>query len=68
MPKPKAKPLAKEVPTRRDPKRPGPRVKAMAVRSSLVIPARRMAASTTGRMFCWWAREASSGTTPPYSS
>ena len=32
------------------------------------MPARRSAASTTGTMFCWCARDASSGTTPPYSS
>ena len=64
----KARPLAKEVPTRRDPSSPGPRVKAIAERSSFVTPARLRAVSTTGRIFCWCALLASSGTTPPYSS
>ena len=45
--------------------RPGPRVKATAERSSFLMPARAMAWSTTGTTFCWWAREANSGTTPP---
>ena len=63
-----ASPLAKDVPTSRLPKSPGPRVKAMAERSCLSTPARLSAVSTTGSMFCWWARLANSGTTPPYSS
>ena len=63
--KPKAKLFAKQVPTIKDPNKPGPRVNAMAVKSFLSIPASFMAASTTGIMFCWWALDASSGTTPP---
>ena len=59
--------LANEVPTRREPRRPGPLVKAIAVRSFADIPALRRASLTTGTMFCSWAREASSGTTPPKS-
>ena len=30
------------------------------------MPASLRAVSITGTMFCWWAREASSGITPPY--
>ena len=59
--------LAKDVPTSSEPKRPGPRVKATAVRSSGATPALRSASETTGTMFCSCAREASSGTTPPKS-
>ena len=44
---------------------PGPRVKATAESISFVMPALRMAWSTTGTTFCWCARDASSGTTPP---
>lgn len=66
--RPSDKPLANEVPTSSEPSSPGPRVNAMALRSALVMPARRSAVSTTGTMFCWWARDASSGTTPPNSS
>ena len=59
-------PLAKETPTSSDPRSPGPRVKAMASTLSMVIPASLRAVSTTGTIFCWWARDASSGITPPY--
>ena len=59
-------PLANDTPTSSEPSSPGPRVKAMASRSEAVRPASRSAVSTTGMMFCWWAREASSGMTPPY--
>ena len=55
-----------DTPTSSDPTSPGPRVKAMASMSEAVSPASRRAVSTTGMMFCWWAREASSGITPPY--
>ena len=37
------------------------------LRSAGVTPAFRSASETTGTMFCSWAREASSGTTPPKS-
>jgi len=57
--------LAKEVPTSNEPINPGPRVKATALNSDLSIPARLIASATTGIIFCWWARDASSGTTPP---
>lgn len=60
-----ARPLVNEVPTSSEPSRPGPRVKAMASTSAIVTPAIFRASETTGRMFCWWAREASSGITPP---
>jgi len=59
-------PLANDTPTSSDPTSPGPRVKAMASSSSAVTPASLSAVSTTGTIFCWWAREASSGITPPY--
>ena len=59
-------PLANDTPTSSEPSSPGPRVKAMASISSGVSPASLSAVSTTGMMFCWWAREASSGITPPY--
>src|ERR1700744_1640232 len=48
--------------------RPGDSVKAMEFSSSSRQPASLRAASTTGTMFCIWARLASSGTTPPYRS
>ena len=59
-------PLANDTPTSNEPRRPGPRVKAMASTLSMVMPASLSAVSTTGIIFCWWAREASSGITPPY--
>ncbi len=59
-------PLANDTPTRSEPSRPGPRVKAIASILSAVTPASFKAVSTTGMMFCWCAREASSGITPPY--
>ncbi len=68
MPRARAKAFAKEVPTSSDPSNPGPLVKATAEISLRETPARFRATSTTGMMFCWWAREASSGTTPPYAS
>lgn len=67
MPRERESPLAKFVPTRSEPRSPGPRVKAMASMSWAVMPARRMASLTTGTIFCSWARDASSGTTPPYA-
>ncbi|OAV63614.1 hypothetical protein Barb6_03639 [Bacteroidales bacterium Barb6] len=47
-----ASPLAKDVPTSREPVSPGPRVKATAVSSDLLMPARFTASDTTGIMFC----------------
>ena len=55
-----------EVPTSNEPKSPGPRVNAIALICFFCIFACFIAASTTGMIFCWWARDASSGTTPPY--
>ncbi len=55
-----------DTPTMSDPSNPGPRVNAMASSLFGAIPASRSAVSTTGMMFCWWARDASSGITPPY--
>ncbi len=52
MPSERANPLAKETPTSKDPISPGPRVKATALSSSLVTPARFSASCTTGTMFC----------------
>ena len=60
--------FAKEVPTTNEPINPGPRVNAIASISSFLIPAFLIAASTTGIIFCWCARLANSGTTPPYNS
>lgn len=51
--KERANPFAKETPTSKDPINPGPRVKATALNSSLVTPARFNASCTTGTMFCW---------------
>ena len=50
--KPKAKDFAKEVPTNKDPIKPGPLVNAIADKSSLVIFACAIACCTTGTMFC----------------
>ena len=61
-----ARPLVNDTPTMSDPSNPGPRVNAMASSLFGAIPASRSAVSTTGMMFCWWARDASSGITPPY--
>ena len=44
--------LAKVVPTRREPMRPGPLVNAIAEISSFFMFACRMASLTTGMMFC----------------
>ena len=63
-----AKPFANDVPTISEPSKPGPRVKAIASILSGVMPASRSAVSTTGTMFCWCARDANSGITPPYLS
>ena len=63
-----AKAFEKEVPTSKEPKSPGPRVKAMADNCFFSIFAVFKAVSMTGMIFCWWARDASSGTTPPYCS
>ena len=52
MPSERAKPLAKDTPTSREPMRPGPLVKATALSSSLLTPARFNASWTTGTMFC----------------
>jgi hypothetical protein len=68
LPKAKARLLANRLPTNKEPSRPGPCVTATASRSFFSIPAWRKAAVTTGSKCCWWAREASSGTTPPYCS
>ena len=66
--KAKERPLAKEVPTSKDPIKPGPRVKAMALISVSFLPLLFTAASITGIIFCWCARDASSGNTPPHCS
>ena len=58
--------FAKETPTNKEPKRPGPFVKAIALISVFFILAFLIAASTTGIIFCWCALDANSGTTPPY--
>jgi len=50
--KERANPLAKETPTSNEPINPGPRVKAIALNSSLVTPARFSASCTTGTIFC----------------
>jgi len=68
MPNAKAIDFAKELPTKSDPNSPGPLVKAIADSWLLSMPARFYAVSTTGMMFCRCARDASSGTTPPYSA
>ena len=58
--------FANEVPTSKDPSKPGPLVKAMLVRSLTETFASFRAAETTGTIFSWCALEANSGTTPPY--
>ena len=63
-----ANPLAKDVPTRREPSNPGPLVKATAFTSFSEMPACFKACATTGIMFCWCARDANSGTTHPKAS
>ncbi len=50
-----ANPFAKDVPTRCEPRSPGPRVKATALTSSALLPAAASAWLTTGTMFAWWA-------------
>ncbi len=50
---PRLMPLANEVPTNSEPSKPGPRVNAMALKSFASMPARLIAALTTGTMFCW---------------
>ena len=57
--------FANEVPTSSEPSRPGPRVNAIAVSSEALTPALESASLTTGTMLSSWARDASSGTTPP---
>jgi RNA polymerase sporulation-specific sigma factor len=47
-----ANPLANEVPTNKEPIKPGPRVNATALNSDLSMPARLMASATTGMIFC----------------
>ena len=49
---PMANDFAKELPTKREPKRPGPFVKAIASISSFWILAFFIAESTTGIIFC----------------
>ncbi|OQC33592.1 MAG: hypothetical protein BWX65_00954 [Bacteroidetes bacterium ADurb.Bin057] len=68
MPNACAKLLANDVPTSKEPIRPGPRVNATALNCDLSIPERRNASETTGIIFFWCARDANSGTTPPYIS
>ncbi|MNY37076.1 hypothetical protein D3C86_1716090 [compost metagenome] len=63
-----AMPLAKLLPTSREPSNPGACVNAMACKASLEIPAVFNAWSTTGTMCCRWVLDAISGTTPPYCS
>src|SRR5690606_27790990 len=61
----KARALAAEMPTKRDPTSPGPWVTATASTSARVTPACRRAWSMTGKISSTWRREAISGTTPP---
>ena len=68
IPSERAKPLANDVPTSKEPSSPGPRVKAIADKSDFSTPARLSAVSITGTILSWCARLASSGTTPPNSS
>ena len=51
MPRDKDNDLAKDVPTNKDPNRPGPLVKAILVRSSTVTLASFKAVETTGTIF-----------------
>ena len=48
----RANPFAKDTPTSNDPISPGPLVKATALNSSFVTPARFNASCTTGTIFC----------------
>src|SRR6266498_3257023 len=57
--------LAAAIPTRSAPTRPGPTVTATASMSFTHIPASVRAMVMSGLMFSRWAREATSGTTPP---
>ena len=55
-------------PTRSAPTSPGPTVTATASTSPNQIPASERASVSKGLMFSRWAREATSGTTPPNRS
>src|SRR5438874_6568734 len=68
MPRASASPFANSIPTRSDPTRPGPSVTATASIWSTVSPAVSRACWTTRGSSVMWARDASSGTTPPYST
>src|SRR5215204_1624554 len=63
-----AKDFANSDPTSNEPIRPGACVKQIAFKEASMHLAVSRAAFTTGTMFCICAREASSGTTPPYCS
>ena len=58
--------FAKVTPTCKEPKRPGCAVVATADRSANFISAAASAFFTTGMIHSMCAREATSGTTPPY--
>src|SRR6266540_2328019 len=57
--------FAAAIPTSRAPTNPGPTVTATPSRSANRHPARSSASSMSGFRVCTWAREATSGTTPP---
>src|SRR6266496_136230 len=61
----KATAFATAIPTSRAPTNPGPTVTATPSRSANRHPARSSASSISGFKACTWAREATSGTTPP---
>ena len=63
-----ASPFANDTPTSSEPMSPGPKVTPIAESSSGFTPARFNAWSIVGTMFFSCAREANSGTTPPYAS
>ena len=65
VPSPSASALAAATPTSRAPTRPGPAVTETASTSDSRTPARSQARSTVGTIASRWAREATSGTTPP---
>jgi hypothetical protein len=64
----RARALAMDSPTSREPTRPGPRVAAIPPIDSSVTPAFSRASRMTGTMTSTCFREAISGTTPPYFS
>src|SRR6267143_413038 len=67
MPRAIASPFANSIPTRSEPTSPGPSVTATASICSMVVCAVSRACRTTRGSSVMCARDASSGTTPPYS-